>query len=140
MDRHVPDGVDGLHDELAQRRARLHDARRDAAGKVVLEEAERLAQHVGVRLPADAGRHGGRDHLVLDEIVHRRDARPRDERHERHADERPLVVGEELRRGWETSRIMSTRPPTKAISMTSISEPKKPTTSSTANGRQTGRM
>ena len=80
----VPDGVDHLHDRVAQRGRCLHHLVGDAAGEVVLEEAQALAQHVAVRQPAHAGRHRPGDDLVLDQVVRGRDHRPGDHGNERH--------------------------------------------------------
>ena len=67
----VPDGIDHLHHRIAQRRRGLHDLVGDAAGEVVLEEAQALAQHVAVRQPAHAVGHRPGDDLVLDQVVGR---------------------------------------------------------------------
>ena len=63
--------------ELAERRAGLDDLRGDAAGEIVGEEADRLAEHVAVRLPADEIGEGRRQRLLDEEIVEDGRDRPR---------------------------------------------------------------
>jgi hypothetical protein len=57
--------VAGVGGDVADRRADLDHARRHAPGKVVLEEAEALAQHVAMGEPAGADVDRALDQLLL---------------------------------------------------------------------------
>ena len=92
------DGVADQHERVAQAVRRLHELVRHAAGEVVLEEAEALAQQVAVCLPAHARLKGRRDHLALQQLVDEYEERPADEHQRAHGDEYGRVVGEEVRR------------------------------------------
>jgi hypothetical protein len=94
----VPDGVDHLHDRLAQAARRLHDLVGNSAGKVVLEEAEALTQHVAVREPAHAGRHRRGDGLVFDQVVRSGHQRPGNHGDEGHPQQHAAVLASEV--GW----------------------------------------
>ncbi len=94
----VPERIDELNHALAQRRPCLHDLVGDAARKIVLKEPEALAQDIAVRLPANARRASGRQHLIFDEIVRRRNERPEDQRDERHQGQHRGVRRNERRR------------------------------------------
>src|SRR5262252_4544373 len=87
----VPDGIDQLHDGIAQRRCRLHEFVGHTTSKVVLKETEALAQDVAMCLPTHAVGDGGADQLVLDEVVAGRHDGSRDHGDERHPQQdRPM--------------------------------------------------
>src|SRR5215469_6601548 len=67
-------------------------------GKVVLEKAEALAQHVAMRLPAHARLELGRHYLALGELVADEKNRPRNQHHKRHPQQEARVIGKERRR------------------------------------------
>ena len=96
VDDRVDDGVEGLERDLAHRRGGLHHAVGDAAGKVALEPADRLLQHVPVRAPAHDGADVRHERLVEER---RRDGlyeRPGDEDEERHRDQLDAVARPDL--------------------------------------------
>jgi hypothetical protein len=84
--------------ESRRGRGRLHHLVGDAAGEIVLEEAQTLAQHVAVRQPAHAGRHRPGDHLVLDQVVGGGDHGAGDDGDERHPQQHAAVLADEILR------------------------------------------
>ena len=76
IDDEVPDAVDHVHDAFADRHAGLHDLLADAAGIVVLEEAEALPEHVAVALPAHQRRQVRHDRQVDQPARQDREDRP----------------------------------------------------------------
>ena len=70
--------------EFAQRRRGLHDVGGDAAGEVIGEIGDRLAQDIAMRLPADEIGHARRDRLLDDEVMGEARQRTADEDQERH--------------------------------------------------------
>ena len=98
VDQHEPDRFDALDDGFPQRRPRLHDFVGDAAGEVILEIAERLAQHPAVRLPAHPVGERRRDGLVLDQIADGEGERPEDGGNHRHPGQQHPVIVEKAER------------------------------------------
>ena len=95
VDGDEPDGVADLHRRFAQRRPGLDDLRRDAPGEIVGEEADRLPQHIAVRLPADEVGERRRQRLLDQKVVDDGRDRPGDDHDRRHPREGPAVVGED---------------------------------------------
>ena len=81
---------------LADRRSGLHHAVGDAAGEVVLEERPRLAHHVPVALPAHQVADIGGDRLVCHDVLSGDRGWPREQQHQRHAEQKRSVVGEQV--------------------------------------------
>ena len=92
----VPQRVHRLHGGIAQRAAGLHDAVGDAAGEVVVEERQPLAQHVAVILPAHQRGQAGRDGLVGQQVVRGDRQRAQHHHHHRHPQQQAGVALEEL--------------------------------------------
>ena len=84
--RHVHD----LHRHFAHRQRRLHQPLRDAPGEFILEIADRLAQQVTMRLPADALREVAQQRLVHDQAAKRAQGGEYHQQHEGH-DRQPLA-------------------------------------------------
>ena len=85
------------HERVAQCRCGLHQLIGDAAGELVLEEAETLPQHVGVGLPSHAGLERRRQDLALEKLVHENDRRSRNEHDERHPQQKAGVIAKKAR-------------------------------------------
>ncbi len=62
--RQIPDDGDDRDGGVSERKADFQHARADAAGEIVLEEGEVLADDVPMALPADKVGHARRDRLV----------------------------------------------------------------------------
>ena len=100
-----PQRVDDLHHRVAQRRRGLHDVGGDAAREVIGEIADRLAQHILMRLPADEIRHSRRDRLLDDEVMGEARQRAADEDQERHRQELAAIGMKHLIRAGRTQEI-----------------------------------
>jgi len=92
LHRDVHRGIAELHDRIAHRRACLHQLVGHPPGKVVLEKAEALAQHVAMRLPAHARLELGRQYLALGELVADEKNGPRNQHHTRHPQQEARVI------------------------------------------------
>ena len=90
-----PERVADLDHRFAERRAGLDDLGGDAPGEIVGEEADRLAEHVAVRLPADEIGERWRQRLLDEQVVQDGRRRSRDHDDEAHPGKRPAVVGED---------------------------------------------
>ena len=77
---------------LAHGERRLHHLLRDAAGELVLEEAEALAEQVAVRPPAHQHRIVAEHRLEHEQRLAERDRREADEDERRHAGKLRAVV------------------------------------------------
>ena len=95
VDRDAPDGRDAGDSALPHRGARFHDARRDTAGKIVLEEGPALAHDMPMALPAHHVGDVDHDPGVRDQVLGRDGGRPREQHHERHRGQKGAVESEE---------------------------------------------
>ena len=98
VDRDEPERVADLHRRFAERRPGLDDLRGDAPGEIVGEEADRLPEHVAVRLPAHEVGERRRQRLLDQKVVDDRRDRPADDHDRRHPGERPAIVGKDALR------------------------------------------
>ncbi len=98
VDRDEPQRVADLHHRFAQRRAGLDDFRGDAPGEIVGEEADRLPEHIAVRLPAHQVGEGRRQRLLHQKVVQDGRDRARHHHDERHPGEGPAIVVKHVRR------------------------------------------
>ncbi|KAG1084509.1 hypothetical protein G6F40_014471 [Rhizopus arrhizus] len=96
VDHDVPERIDHLHRRLAQRGAGLHHPVGDAAGEVVLEEAQALPHHVVVHQPARTVAQARHDGLVDQQVVQADQDRSRDDRDEQHPAQFVGVAREEI--------------------------------------------
>ena len=92
------DRIEDLKDRIARRRWRLHHAVGDAAGKVVLEPADRLAQHLRMAPPAIERAIVGQHRVVEQQRVQRLQRRAQHQHEHPRRDELGAMRGPDLGR------------------------------------------
>ena len=92
IDRHIDDDLGELHHRVAHPHRRLHHLGGDAAGEIVMEEVHALAQHIAVRLPADAHGEIAAKSLMRDGFSHETEERQHHQDEHSHADQFAAIV------------------------------------------------
>jgi len=99
IDHDVPQRIHHLHSRFTQRGAGLHHPVGNAAGKVVLEEAQALPHHVVVHQPARTVAQARHDGLVDQQVVQCHKQRPRQQGNAGHPQQLTGMALEEARPG-----------------------------------------
>jgi hypothetical protein len=105
VDAGVDQRVEGLERRLSDRRRGLHHPVGDPSGEVVLEPADRLAQHVPMRAPAHDGADVRQQRLVEERRREGLDDRPRHQDEDRDGRELHPVPRPDLGRGGVAEHV-----------------------------------